>query len=91
MKMYTKDEVEEILKFDNAVFQFNQKALFDRYTRRAVIKLINQDYPVVFGSDFHNLDIRASRWDKARSVLKSKLGAHWLEQHDKFCMDLIAV
>ncbi len=89
--MYKKDEIQEILKFDNAVFQFNQKALFDRYTRRAVIKLIKQEYPVIFGSDFHNLDIRTSRWDKARSVLKSKFGVQWLKQYDGFCMDLITI
>lgn len=89
MKMYSQDEVEEILSFDNAVFQFNHNALFHHETRHAVVKLIKQDYPVIFGSDFHNFESRISRWLKARSVLKSKLKAKWLEQYDEFCMDLI--
>ena len=38
-----------------------------------MLKLIKNDYPVVFGSDTHNMDKRAPNFDIFEKVMKKKL------------------
>jgi len=59
---YKKSEMEEILNLD-AVFQINNEA-FQNFSERHFVKfLIKEGYPVIFGSDCHNMTSRMPNFD----------------------------
>lgn len=63
--MYSKADLQGILETD-AYFQINHDA-FSSFAQRSLVKtLLREDYPVVFGSDCHNLADRKPDWDLAR-------------------------
>ncbi|MBQ8928281.1 MAG: capsular polysaccharide biosynthesis protein [Oscillospiraceae bacterium] len=59
---YNKEEMERILDL-NAVFQINNEAFGSLSQRSFVKKLIRQEYPLVFGSDAHDMKERRPNWD----------------------------
>ena len=62
LEYYNQEQMERLLEV-NAVFQVNIEA-FGRFSdRRFVKKMLKEDYPVVFGSDAHNLSSRKPNWD----------------------------
>ena len=79
----------EILGFDGALIQVNHNSLFCRATRKQVLGWIRKGVPVVFGSDCHHPKARAPKPDKARAVIKSRLGERWLFEYEEFTLDLI--
>ncbi|MDD2363064.1 MAG: capsular polysaccharide biosynthesis protein [Oscillospiraceae bacterium] len=87
--MYSDTAMEEILDFDDAVIQINQEAVFDSGYRNTVFKRIKEGRPVVFGSDCHNVKYRTSKEGRLQSILKSKLGSAWLENYEKFTLNII--
>lgn len=88
-KKYSHESINEILDFDNSVIQINISALLDIKTRRFVMNLIKQRYPVIFASDCHGLRSNIKNIPKARSVLKFGLGDKWIEDYDRFSLSLI--
>ncbi len=62
MNYYTKSQMSEILDM-NVIFQVNNEAFSSFRERRFVKKLIKDGYPVVFGSDSHNMTSRPPNWD----------------------------
>lgn len=60
--LYEKSEIEEILSLD-AVFQINNKALKNFRERKFVKELIKDGYPLIFGSDCHNMTSRKPDFD----------------------------
>ena len=73
---YTKKEDMESLLSGKAILQINNEAFDTFRQRRFVKKLIKEDYPLVFGSDAHNLGKRRPDWDNA---LK-RISAEFLEK-----------
>lgn len=70
---YSKDDMGQLLSIPDAVFQLNNQAVINRSSRRFAIGLIEAGYPVVFGSDAHNMDSRAPDFGAAQKILNSKL------------------
>ena len=62
---YTKVEMQWILQTD-AYFQINHDAFTDFRQKSFVKSLIKQEYPVIFGSDCHNLTDRKPDWNAVR-------------------------
>jgi len=87
--MYSENAMEEILDYQDAVIQINQEAILDGEHRNTVLKWIKEGRPVVFGSDCHDLKYRTSRELCLQAILKSKLGKDWLEDYEKFTLNLI--
>ena len=59
---YTKEQMNRILETD-AIFQINNEAFGNFKERHFVKKLIKEEYPLIFGSDTHNLSDRKPNWD----------------------------
>ena len=60
--LYEKSEIEELLKID-AVFQINNQAFRNFREKHFVKSLIKEGYPLVFGSDCHNMTSRIPDFD----------------------------
>jgi len=78
LRFFSKNDLETALGLD-AVYQINNEAFGSFSERRLVKKLIRDDYPLIFGSDSHNLDSRKPNWD----LLKKKCSAELIEDSDK--------
>lgn len=68
IRLYEKSEIEEILSLD-VVFQINNNAFKNFRERNFVIALIKGGYPLIFGSDCHNMTSRKPDFD---IILKRK-------------------
>lgn len=80
---YNKSEMQSILKTD-AYFQINQDAFTHFKERNYAKSLIKQEYPIVFGSDCHNLTDRKPDWNIIRKGCKPEIleqSDHILEKH----------
>ncbi len=60
--IFSKAQMESVLKM-NAGFQVNNEAFGNFRQRKFVKDLIKNGYPLVFGSDSHNLSDRKPNWD----------------------------
>ena len=76
---YSKADIETILG-TKAIFQINNEAFGSFFQRNFVKKLIKEEYPLVFGSDSHNLGNRRPNWD----LLKKKCRKEIIEHSDSF-------
>lgn len=70
---YSKKEMNEVLSNTQYIFQINNDAFEDKGMTKFVLKLIKQDYTLIFGSDTHNLGERKPNFDIMQKVLSSKL------------------
>lgn len=79
---YRKAEIEKLLGLD-AIFQINIDA-FSRFSERSlVVYLIKEGFPVVFGSDCHNIGRRPPNFDLLIKYLKKHLkDNHIIEDAD---------
>ena len=59
---YTKDQMENLVNL-NAILQVNNEAFENRKEKKLVKRLIENDYPLVFGSDAHNMKTRKPNWN----------------------------
>lgn len=59
---YTKDQMENLVNL-NAILQVNNEAFENRKEKKLVKRLIENDYPLVFGSDAHNMKARKPNWN----------------------------
>lgn len=84
INFYTKSQMSEILGM-NVIFQVNNEAFSSFGERRFVKRLIKDGYPVVFGSDSHNMTSRPPNWD----TLLKKADTETIEKScallDKYC------
>ncbi|MEF9983434.1 MAG: CpsB/CapC family capsule biosynthesis tyrosine phosphatase [Oscillospiraceae bacterium] len=69
---YSPKEIEQICSISGAVIQINNEAFLERKSIKFVQDLVKNGYPVVFGSDTHNMLTRAPDFDVAFLTLKSK-------------------
>ena len=74
---YSKEDIETILGI-KAVFQINNEAFGSFFQKNFVKKLIKEEYPLIFGSDSHNLGSRRPNWD----LLQKKCRKEIIERSD---------
>lgn len=74
---YSDSDIEELLSFDDAIFQINTHAFLKKHTCRKVAEIIKNGYPVVIGSDAHDLEGRRPDFD----MLYSVTGKHYFRKH----------
>lgn len=77
LEYYSKVEMETILK-TKAVFQINNEAFGSFFQKNFVKNLIKDDYPLVFGSDSHDIRSRKPNWD----LLQKKCKREVIERSD---------
>lgn len=70
---YKPAQIREILSIEDAVLQISNSALLEKKSLKFVLDIIGAGYPVVFGSDAHDMLRRPPDFDKALPILKAKL------------------
>lgn len=70
---YSKKDMSEVLSNAQYIFQINNDAFEDRKMTKFVLKLIKDNYTLIFGSDTHNLDKRKPNFDIMKKALSFKL------------------
>lgn len=75
---YTDDQTENLIDL-NAILQVNNEAFENRKEKKLVKRLMEEDYPLVFGSDAHNNTTRKPNWD----IAKKKVDARILARSDR--------
>ena len=78
LELYTKDDLETLLGM-NAIFQINNEAFGNRKEKKFVKRLIKEGYPLIFGSDAHNMRSRKPNWD----LLLKKADGELIEESDR--------
>ena len=68
LNVFKKEELEQILGFDNFIFQLNTEALYSFGTRISFMAYYGDGMPLVLGSDAHDMELRAP--DMAKGVRK---------------------
>ena len=71
------------------LLQINAQALQQWRTRRFVFKLMDHGFPVLLGTDCHNMKDRRPDMYAARKILERKYGAACLAQLDALGADLL--
>ncbi len=84
LSFYSSKEVDEILEMDDAIFQVNAISLSEKGRMKFIVELIEGGYPVVLGSDAHNLISRIGDYKKALEILKAKLSKKQFERFIEF-------
>ena len=72
IKDFSKEQMENVLNM-KAIFQINNEAFGSFSGRRFVKKMIKNEYPIIFGSDSHNLSGRKPNWDLLRKKVKQSV------------------
>jgi len=86
---YHSQDFEELLSFEDLILQFNAGALQSRENRRFLYSLSEEGYPMLIGSDTHNMSERMPSFDKALPVLtKKRHGQELLANVQKTWADL---
>ncbi len=70
---YSADDFSRVLSIREAVLQINNEAVLQRKTQKLALELVRGGFPVVFGSDAHNLEERPPNCKSAYQVLQAKL------------------
>ncbi len=65
LDFYSKEQTENLVNI-NAILQINNEAFENRKERKLVKRLMDEGYPLVFGSDAHNMEKRRPNWDLLR-------------------------
>ena len=75
-KHYRKSELEEILSLDGVVFQMNLSIFEERSDMKLALEFDKMGFPLLLGSDAHNLSGRAPNWDYLTQKLPKKPKLH---------------
>ena len=68
--MYSTKDYADILNIPDAIFQFNLSTFSDRKAKKLLKQLVKDEYPLVFGTDCHNLTGRKSNFDVLGKQMK---------------------
>lgn len=71
------------------LLQVNAEALLRRKTRKFVFQLMDHDFPILLGTDCHNMQSRKPDMDAGREILARKYDQSCLEQIDALGEDLM--
>ena len=83
-----KKKVEKLLSM-GALLQMNCEYLNGFFTRRKAIKYFKKGYISAIGTDCHNTESRAPKYDTANEYLKKKLSSHRYERFLKKQMRIL--
>ena len=72
LEYFSKSDMESVLSM-KAIFQINNEAFGSFFQKNFVKKLIKEDYPLIFGSDSHNMDSRKPNWDLLQKKCKEEI------------------
>ena len=70
---YPTTDMVQILSIPDVIWQINHSSLQFGSTRKFILELIRDEFPIVFGSDAHNTSDRAPNAAAAYRFLRSKL------------------
>jgi protein-tyrosine phosphatase len=76
---YSASDLEEVLSLPGLVVQINADAFYNKKIIKVINDLAKRDFPIVLGSDAHNVDDRAPDFAPALKYLTSKKGGALLE------------
>ncbi|WP_019678978.1 CpsB/CapC family capsule biosynthesis tyrosine phosphatase [Ruminococcus flavefaciens] len=74
---YSRTQLDRVLD-KRAVYQINNEAFGSFSQKRFVKRLMKEGYPLIFGSDAHNMSSRRPNWD----LLLKKCSAEFIEKSD---------
>ena len=72
LEYYTKDQMENLVNL-NAILQVNNEAFEHKKEKKMVKRLISDGYPLVFGSDAHNVKSRKPNWELTLKKVDEKV------------------
>ena len=78
---FTADQLKRVLSMSGVIFQANNEYLETHKERKLIKGLMKDGYPLIFGSDAHNLGNRRPNWD----LLVKKTKSIYIEE----AMDLL--
>lgn len=64
MKAFSREHLNELLSLDDFVFQINNEAMYDYFSRRYMASVFDGSLKCVFGTDSHNMTMRRPNFDK---------------------------
>ncbi len=67
---YTREDYAALFSFSDCLYQINMEALADRAARKFVLRLAKEGYPLLPGSDTHNLEKRRPNFDEAELLFQ---------------------
>jgi len=82
LRFYPASALDQILSM-KAIFQINNEAFGSFRERRFVNRLIKEGYPVIFGSDSHNLSSRKPNWNLLKKKVKQSVIDEAMDQIQK--------
>ncbi len=68
---FTTDQLKSVLSMGGVIFQANNEYLETHKERKLIKGLMKDGYPLIFGSDAHNLGSRKPNWDRLVKKTKS--------------------
>ena len=68
---FTDDQIDRVLAMSDVIFQANNEYLETRKEKKMIKGLLKGGYPMIFGSDAHNLKERRPNWDLLVKKTKS--------------------
>lgn len=68
-EIFSDSDYAEILQLQPAVFQINNEGFVNRHAKKLIKKLLGEGYPVILGSDCHNLEKRPPNFGLSRKAM----------------------
>ncbi len=68
--IFSESEINDILSIPDAIFQLNLSAFTERKAKKLAKRLIKDEYPILFGTDCHNMKSRKPNFDLLAKNLK---------------------
>ena len=68
--LFSDSELADILSIPDMIFQVNLSAFSERKPKKLLKRLINDEYPILFGTDCHNLSSRKPNFDVMAKPLR---------------------
>jgi protein-tyrosine phosphatase len=73
LQWYSAEDMSRLLSIREATLQINTEALYSRKSLKFVLTLIREGFPIIFGSDAHNITDRPPDMETAYKTLMSNL------------------
>lgn len=70
VEIFSDSDYKDILSIPDAIFQCNAAAFSKRQGKKLVKMLMKEEYPLVFGTDCHNMSTRKPNFDVLAKALK---------------------
>ena len=71
------------------IFQVNAEFFDGRKKRKLIKKLVEENRPIVLGSDCHNTDRRKPNLDMGYSFIREKIGQNAVDEIEKVTVEIL--